>query len=307
MTHVAFLVADTAVVEDGNCLRLANALLARSDVPFICHMDTLALRDSEIVVDGYKVTTLLLDGEPGNEPEPLRLRDFDVTWVLSLGMRASFLDKYQLLFSLSRESRVINSVDAIMHLKSKYFLASQSDLLHYPETHAGTNPAALIDIMARGGQWIVKPPAGSLGRGVFKLTADDPNAWPLLESLCGPDNENYVLLQRRVPEIEQGEKRVLFADGQVIGQYRRRPSRDHRTNLMQGGIAEACDLTSEEATYCERLGAFLKAQGASFVGLDMAYPWVIEFNVINPGGIATIHDLTGEDLAPVAIEHIIPH
>ena len=90
----------------------------------------------------------------------------------------------------------------------------------------------------------------------------------------------------------------------MIGQYLRVAVADHRTNIMQGARSEPCDLTPIETEYCQELGQFLKAFGAEFVGLDLAFPWIIEFNVINPGGLVTILELTGQDLSASIISEI---
>ena len=111
-----------------------------------------------------------------------------------------------------------------------------------------------MKIVQSGGKWIAKPPAGSFGKDVYLLTSQDQNTAVILDSLTGEDKDQYCLLQRYVEEIEQGEKRVLFAGGKVVGQYLRRPTRDHRTNIMQGASAELCELTAEEADYCEKIG-----------------------------------------------------
>ncbi len=305
MSKIAFLVNELPTIDDGNSLRLANATLASGHEPYLCRADSLSLHHGAVTLMGYQVVTPLLAFEPMAAMAPFQATDFDVIWVLSLGMRESFLDKFQLLHSVNAQVRIVNSLNAIMHLKSKYFLASLPDLITYPESHAASDPNVLREIIETGGDWIAKPPAGSLGRDVFRLNAGDPNLMGILESLCGFDHDRYVLLQRRVPEIDQGEKRVLFSAGKVVGQYHRTAGSDHRTNLMQGGVPTACSLTAEEQTYCDSLGAFLKDQGAEFVGLDLAYPYVIEFNVINPGGIATIESLTGEDLAPAVVQPIL--
>ncbi len=124
--------------------------------------------------------------------------------------------------------------------------------------------------------------------------------------MTGPDGDHYCLLQPWVEEISRGEKRVLLAGGKTVGQYRRVATRDHRTNIMQGARTECCELTPEEVTYAERIGEFLRQFGAEFVGMDLAYPWVIEFNVINPGGLLTIEGLTGDDLTPRILDRIVP-
>ncbi len=304
MLKIALLVAKTDTLVDGNYLRFANELLNRNIDVSICIMDTLSLASSAIVIQGFRVTQTLAESTPFPQPTRSLLADFSHIWVLSLGFRASFLDKYQLLFSLTTNIKFVNSLDAIMHLKSKYFLASKPDLFRYPTSFASSNPDTLKNVLATGDQWIAKPPAGSLGRDVYLIKQGDPNANVILESLCGPESDQFALLQAYVPEIEKGEKRVIFAGGKVVGQYLRLADKDHRTNVMQGARTEPCELTSDEAAYCARLGTFLQAFGAGFVGLDLAFPWIIEFNVINPGGLLTIAGLTGNDLTSTILDEL---
>lgn len=299
MSRIALLIAETDELTDGNYLRFAPALGAAGHDIWLCPMDSLALAGNRVVARAHQVTGALKAGAPMPGFAPTALDDMDAIWVLSLGMRHSFLDKMQLLFNLSQQVRVINSVDAIMHLKSKYFLASQPEVFRHPPTWAGTDPAMLYDIMTReGGKFVAKPPAASFGRDVYVLTPDTPNVHVILQSLCGPDEDRYCLLQRYVDEIGAGEKRVLIAGGEPVGQYLRKAGRDHRTNVHQGASVSACELSAEEREYCRRIGQFLHAFGAEYVGLDLAYPWVIEFNVVNPGGVATIESLTGVDITP---------
>jgi glutathione synthase len=200
---------------------------------------------------------------------------------------------------------LINSLEALMHFKSKYFLASHPEIFQYPKTYASTSPADLFNIIERaGGRWIAKPPAGSLGRDIFLLTAKDHNTRVILESMTGPESDQYCLIQAYVDEIGAGEKRVLIANGKPVAQYRRHSNSDHRTNVSAGATTELCDLTAEETHYCEQIGAFLAARGALYVGLDLAFPWVIEFNVVNPGGIQTIEAMGGQDPSTKIIDEI---
>ena len=136
------------------------------------------------------------------------------------------------------------------------------------------------------------------------ITPDDPNTKVILETLTGRYNDQYCLLQRYVPNIEQGEKRVLrtWTSG---GSVPATAGSDHRTNIVQGAHYESCDLTTDERLLCERVGTYLLRQGAEYVGMDLAYPWVIEFNVVNPGGLLTIEELTGVDLTSDIVRPIL--
>ncbi len=275
-------------------------------------MDTLSLRTGQVVCNTLPVVTApsAEDALPGlkldTDVHTMPLADFDHVQVLSFGRRNGFLDRVQLLRMAEKHTVVANSVDALMHLNSKYRMAGMDDVFRHPETHASSDAEYLWSIVrASGGQWIVKPPAEAFGRNVFLISATDTNARAILQSMTGNDNSRYCLLQRHVPEIAQGEKRVLIAGGTVVGQYLRRSAQDHRTNLAQGASSEPCTLTPDETALCNRLGLWLRARGVSFAGVDLVYPYVLECNVLSPGGIRTIRELTGIDLAADVLQGIL--
>jgi glutathione synthase len=113
------------------------------------------------------------------------------------------------------------------------------------------------------------------------------------------------LLQRYIAEIGHGETRVLLAAGDVIGTYKRRPGQSQRANLAGDGSAEITTLSSDEATLARAVAAQLLTHGVGFVAVDLAYPWIVEFNLANPGGLGTIERLTGEDLAPAIVAALV--
>ena len=307
MHNVVLLIAESEVIEDGNYLRFGNELFRRHYQVKLCFLESLAMHRSEVIAEGFDLTSTLKAGDRFPGVSTVELEHADLAWVLTLGKRMSFLDKLQLLYCLQSKCKVINSVDSLMHFKSKYFQAGQSETFQYPATYASSNPDQLFNIIAsQGGKWIVKPPAGSLGREIFLLTKDDANVRVILETMTGVEADQYCLFQPYIEEIQQGEKRVLIAAGKPVGQYLRHAKKDHRTNMMHGAEIEACELSSEETTYCEKIGEFLYRHGAEFVGLDLAYPYVIEFNVINPGGLLTIESLNGTDLTSNIIDKIFP-
>ena len=155
--------------------------------------------------------------------------------------------------------------------------------------------------------WIAKPPAESFGKNVFILRRNDTNAKVILQSMTSDEyTMRYCILQEYVPEISlKGEKRVLIANGRIIGYYLRKPFNDHRTNIHQGAEVHTCELSEDERELCKRIGQYLKNLGAYFVGIDMVYPYVIELNVLNPGGLGTILKITGKDLSQEVINSVI--
>ncbi len=305
MLRTALLINDAPAFEDGNNFRFASLLQEQGQEVDIFLIDTLQLHRGDICAMGFRFKSTFEIDSPLPEPS-LQTINHNVVWLLGLGDRTTFLDKYQLLFALPDQCMLINSLEAIMHLKSKYFLASRSKAFPNPETYASSNADALIDtVRSKGGDWIVKPPAGSLGVDVFRVSERDVTLESTISQLCGPDNNRYTLLQQYVPEIEKGEKRVLLAGGRIIGQYLRRAESGSTTNLHQGASAFTCELSEEERVYCEQLAVRILGMGAYFAGIDLAWPWLIEINVINPGGITTIDELTGRNLAPDVVSAVL--
>ena len=225
------------------------------------------------------------------------LAEFDLIWPIGLGQRASFLDRMQLL-SILDEQRFVTSPRALLMHHAKYSLPLGDLAAHHPQTFASRDPNWLKAIVAGGGDWIAKPPAASFGRDVYRLRAGDPNLEVILHSLTGHDSSRYCLLQRYVAEIERGETRILLADAEAIGAYLRAPGGDHRVNLSGDGEAHAIEPSVAELDLARRVALQLLGHGIRFVAVDVAYPWIIEFNVANPGGLGTIERLTGVDLAP---------
>lgn len=319
MKQVCFLINDVETINPTNCLALANALIARGDRVYLGAIDALTLHAGAVLVPAQSVDASLAPGEPFSREgsQLLALAGMDAVWVLGFGQRESFLDKIQLLWTLSQRTRVINSVDALMHLHSKYHLGSlaggsladgsmDSDMFKYPETWASCDFDFLWRVFREGGgTWVVKPPARSLGRDVFMLRQDDVNARVILQNMTGNGSGAFCIMQRYIPEIVSGEKRVLIAGGAVVGQYRRVAQDDHRTNLHQGAVPSVCDLDAREAELCARLGQYLNGVGAYFAGVDLVYPYVLEVNVLSPGGILTILELTGQDLAAEVVARVI--
>jgi glutathione synthase/RimK-type ligase-like ATP-grasp enzyme len=222
---------------------------------------------------------------------------FDRVWVLGLGRAATFFDRMQILRRLAPR-RLVTPVDALVYLHAKY---AWSELM--PETHAGNDAARLRAVLESGGDWVLKPTAGSFGREVLRVRAD-AHGIAALERMTGGGEAHYCLLQRYVPAIEHGEKRTLVAGGAIIGTYLRLPGRDFRTNLAASGQPVRTALTGEEAALVRTVHAAVRAEGVGFAAIDIAGPWLMEVNLANPGGLATLEALHGADPAPRVVEAI---
>lgn len=283
MPAIAFLLGDTALARHDHHERLPAAFRAA----------------------GWAVTCLPAEGLCLT-PEGVRLAGadparFTLIWLLGMGRRETFLDRMQLLRLLPRRPLVVDP-DALVYGHAKYAWWRR-----LPQTYASADPAFLKACLAQGGDWVLKPPAGSFGRDVQRIR-DDPAGRAAIDRLCGAAGPApaYSLLQRYVREVERGEKRTLVAGGRIIGTYLRRPDPGRpdafRANLAAGGEAEQAALDPQERELVAALNAELVRRGIGFAAVDTAYPHLMEVNLANPGGLATLHQLYGRDPAPAVVD-----
>ena len=225
------------------------------------------------------------------------LGECDLIWPLGFGERRSFLDRAQLLCRLDQR-RFVNAVDAYTYLHGKLAF-----LEHLPETHAGGDAELLIKRLDDRSDWIVKPSGASFGQGVARIRNDADGHAAISRTL---NAQGFAIVQRHVESAAEGETRCLVAAGAVIGCYRRLPGAgDHRANLATGATAAPHSLSTEERTLAQTIATQLRDAGVGFAAVDIAHPYLIETNVANPGGLATIETLSGDDLAPGAVRAII--
>ena len=140
---------------------------------------------------------------------------------------------------------------------------------------------------------IVKPLHGNGGAGVFHLRPDDENLSALLE-MFGQLAREPLMVQRYLPEVRDGDKRIILVDGEAAGAVARMPAAgEARANFHAGGAPRKAELTARDREICDALGPVLREQGLVFVGIDVIGDWLTEINVTSPTGIQEIDRLDG--------------
>jgi len=150
---------------------------------------------------------------------------------------------------------------------------------------------------AEHGAVVMKPLHGYGGAAVFRVMPQDMNFGSLFDMFSVTFREPWVI-QRFLPEVKRGDKRIILVDGEFAGAVNRVPAADDlRSNMVRGGAAQAADLTSREREICAALGPALRQRGLLFVGIDVIDDYLTEINVTSPTGIRAVSRLGGPDVA----------
>ena len=219
-----------------------------------------------------------------------------------------YITAAHLLERIQPETLVVNDPAAVRNAPEKLWVLDFAQYM--PPTMVTRSIGAARHFLAEHGEIVLKPLHGNAGKAVFKIGRDGANLAPLMELFNATYREPHML-QAFLPEVMDGDKRIVLVDGEVAGAINRKPkSGDIRSNLAAGGTAEASELTEAEREICAALGPELKRRGLLFVGIDViGGKWLTEINVTSPTGIVTIDQFNGTDTPGLiwdAIERRLP-
>ena len=205
-----------------------------------------------------------------------------------------YITATHLLERIRDETLVVNDPAAVRNAPEKVWVLDFARFM--PPTVLTRSLSVARKFAAEHGEVVIKPLHGNAGKAVFKVGRDGANLAPLMELFNATYREPHVL-QAFLPEVAEGDKRIVLVEGEVAGAINRRPAKgDIRSNLAAGGTAEASDLTDTEREICAALGPELKRRGLLFVGIDViGGKWLTEINVTSPTGIVAIDKFNGTD------------
>ena len=202
-----------------------------------------------------------------------------------------YITATHLLEMVQGETLVVNDPAEVRNAPEKLFVLRYPDLM--PPTLVTRSLAEAMDFRARHGAVVVKPLYGNAGTAVFLIDKQDGNL-PALVELFGTVWNEPFMVQAFLPQVSEGDKRIVLVDGEPAGAINRLPkSGEIRSNLAAGGMAKPTDLTAREAEICAIIGPELKARGLVFVGIDVIAGCLTEINVTSPTGIVAIDRFNG--------------
>jgi glutathione synthase len=191
---------------------------------------------------------------------------------------------------------VVNDPAAVRNAPEKLFVLRFREMM--PPTLLTRDRDEIRAFWKEHGDIILKPLFGNGGAGVFRLRPGDENLTALLEMYEQIQREP-VMVQRYVPEVRRGDKRIILVEGEPMGAIMRIPPEgEARANLHVGARPERTELRSRDREICAAIGPTLRAQGLVFVGIDVIGDWLTEINVTSPTGIQEIARLDGIEIAP---------
>jgi glutathione synthase len=197
---------------------------------------------------------------------------------------------------------VVNNPASVRNAPEKIFVLDFPDLM--PPTLITRDLAEIKAFRAEHKDIVMKPLYGHGGGAVFRLTSDDLNFGSLYDMFAVTFREQWVV-QKFLPDVKDGDKRIILVDGDYAGAVNRVPAADDlRSNMVRGGSPKETELTAREREICQRLGPHLRERGLLFVGIDVIGGWLTEINVTSPTGLRAIRNVGGPDIAKTIWEKI---
>ena len=205
----------------------------------------------------------------------------------------AYITATHLLEQLDPQTLVINDPASVRNAPEKLFVTQFEGLM--PPTLITSNRQEIVAFRREHRDIIIKPLFGNGGAGVFHITEQDENLNALLELFTSLYREP-VIVQRYIPEVRAGDKRIILVEGEPVGGVLRvPPPGEARANLHVGAKAMKTELTPRELEICAALGPTLREKGLLFVGIDVIGDYLTEINVTSPTGIQEIDRFNGTD------------
>ncbi|HVH75682.1 MAG TPA: glutathione synthase [Stellaceae bacterium] len=292
---------DTVNIDADSTFALALEAQARGHALFHYLPEALSWRDGRLFARGRPLEVFRREGAHHRFGafEELDLAGLDIVLMRQdPPFDMAYITATHLLEQLPADGPlVVNDPAAVRNAPEKLFVLRFKELM--PPTLLTRDRDEIRAFWKEHGDIIVKPLFGNGGAGVFHLRAGDENLTALLE-LYESIYREPAMVQRYVPAVRLGDKRIILVEGEAKGAVNRVPAEgEARANLHVGGRPTKTELTAREREICAAIGPTLREQGLVFVGIDVIGDYLTEINVTSPTGIQEIARLDGTDIAPM--------
>ncbi|MFC0284538.1 glutathione synthase [Camelimonas abortus] len=271
---------------------------ARGHRLFYYTPDLLSMRDGVVSAPmrALQVRDVAGDHFTLGEPERIPLGQMDVVLMRQdPPFDLAYITATHLLERVHPKVLVVNDPAEVRNAPEKIFVTRFTHLM--PPTLISRDKAEIEAFRREHGAIVMKPLYGHGGAAVLRVLPEDPNFGSMFDLFSATFREPWVI-QRFVPEVTAGDKRIILVEGKAMGAVNRVPApNDIRSNMVRGGAANATELTEREREICETIGPELAKRGLIFVGIDVINGNLTEINVTSPTGIRAIRRIGGPDLA----------
>lgn len=292
---------ETVNIKGDSSFALMESAQARGHTIYEYHVESLSLdADDRLYAQCHPVTVQRVEGDHFTKGEAQRLdlgKDIDVVLMRQdPPFHMGYITATHLLERIREETLVVNDPVSVRNAPEKVMVLNYRQFM--PPTLVTRSVEEAKAFMAQHGAIVMKPIHGNGGKAIFRIPENGENLTALFEVFNQTWPEPHML-QPFLPEVAQGDKRIVLVDGEVAGAINRKPGKgEFRSNLAMGGSAEKTELTEREQEICAAMGPELKRLGLTFVGIDViGGKYLTEINVTSPTGIVAISNFDGSDVA----------
>ena len=288
----------TVNINADSTFRIAEEAQARGHKLFFYTPDHLAFQEGKVTARGHYFTVERVQGQHADlsEMQEVDLADFDVVWLRQdPPFDMHYITTTHLLDLIHPDTLVVNDPFWVRNYPEKLLVLRFPDLT--PPTTIARDLETIKAFKEKHGDVILKPLYGNGGAGVFRLDQNDRNLASLHEVFTGFSREPLIV-QKFLPDVSNGDKRVILVDGEPIGAINRVPAKgETRSNMHVGGRPEKVGLTERDCEICAAIGPLLREKGQIFVGIDVIGDYLTEINVTSPTGIQELERFDGINAA----------
>lgn len=292
---------ETVNIDGDSSFALMMSAQERRYEVFEYHVESLTLdADDRLYAECHPVKLQRVKGDHVTKGAAQRLdlgKDIDVVLMRQdPPFHMGYITATHMLERVKDETLVVNDPVSVRNAPEKVMVLNYRRFM--PPSLVTRSVDEVRRFMAEHGAVVVKPIHGNGGKAIFRVPADGDNLSALFEVFNQTWPEPHMV-QPFLPEVVEGDKRIVLVDGMVAGAINRRPGEgEFRSNLAMGGSAEATELTEREQEICDAMGPELKRLGLTFVGIDViGGRYLTEINVTSPTGIVAIDKFNGTDTA----------
>ena len=295
-------------IKNINSIKDSSAALMQASARKNIEVWTCTPQDLEARGDEVWASSIRAQVDPWvslEENECIPLAQFDCIWMRKdPPVNEGYLYATHLLEVAERKGvKVINKPSSLRAWNEKLGALRYSHLM--APTIVASKVKDLISFAKINEEVVIKPLGGKGGQGVIRLTKNSPGIKAMIELITSQE-ALPVMMQKFIPEVKEGDKRIIIVNGEPIGSINRIPQGgDFRSNLAMGGKAEKTILTAKEISICSELSHHFKNEGLFFVGIDVINGMLSEINVTSPTGLREIENLSNKSVSDQVIVKLL--